>query len=798
MSPWAQNLMFSSTTRTRINDLAYIVYRNVFLLTNGIIAAVVAMLFVFGNTRAAIFLGVILVINIGVGLIQDIRSWITLEKLQLLTAPRVVRLDDGGGEATILASDIQKGDRIKLTIGDQVPSDGMLLEADGIEINEGLITGESNAMARTKGEVLLAGSLVTSGAGILRIDKVFKESRIARMTEGIKKYTVNTSSIQRSAERVIKYSGYALLLIIVFLIVRARLTGESAVETVLAIGTVSSILVPQGLAFMVTLSFAYGAAHLYKQHVLLQQVNATEMLGRIKNLCMDKTGTLTEATLVVEEMHLPAERSPARAKALAGAYAYGSGDTSQTIHAVQTHLGKNTYARASEKIAFSSWRKYGAIKTADEADHVNILAGAPDVFLAKLSNADEQTWLSALIHRYTTEGKHLICLVESAAKTLPKELGEANLSVIAVFVFHNNLREGIQNTINFFQDRGVHIRIISGDYLETVRAVARLAGVKDADKAVTGEELASWPAKDFAKKIKDYSIFARIAPEQKEQIVEAFKKDGFTAMVGDGANDALAIKKADLGIAMFDGASATRRLAAVVLTNNSFAALPGGVALADGIIRNMEIMSGVFLHQSILAFFFFVVVSALGARFPLTPFNVTLMDYAIVGFTGMLVSYWVVRPVEKIEPASTEPFLRRVVPFALASACIQTIGLSLVYLLIPLAIRTSQSDTVVMLAFVILSFCFFSLAPSVYYGVTERPRKLQLALLAGVETLLMMAVFLVPFAMSFFHVNEVDLPISVLASMAIVVLIVWFALYGTARYFLRRKNRSVYKKARKA
>lgn len=781
----------SSAAQTRIRDLGYIFYRNIVLLTNGILFAVVAMLFAFGSVRAAVFLGIISTINISVGLIQDIRSWRMLEKLQLLTAPWVTRINPDGSDESVLANDIKKDDHIKLSIGDQVPCDGTLLEAHGFEMNEGLITGESNSLARTKGDKLFAGSFVTSGFGVMRIDQALHESRIVRMTEGIKKYSVNTSSIQRSSERVIKYSGYMLILVLGFVVGRGYVLHDSAVLTILTIGTLSSIIVPQGLAFMVTVSFAYGAAHLYKKHVLLQQVNATEMLGRVKNLCMDKTGTLTENSLLVEGMYLLDEKTRPEAQRLVAAYINGARDSSQVMSAVKASLTSEFDGEVKEVLAFSSWRQYGAVQIREDKKERIILAGAPDVFLSHLKTDQEKDWLQTLIKKYASEGKHVICLAEAHTTTIPKDLTGSTLSVIALFVFHNNLREGIEDTIKFFQDRGVHIRIISGDHLETAVAVAKAAGIRDTDKAISGQELATWTKKDFELQTKRYTIFARISPEQKEQIVEALKTDGFTAMVGDGANDALAIKKADLGIAMFDGASATRKLAAVVLTNNSFIALPGGVALADGIIRNMEIMASVFLNQTILAFFFFLYVSAQGYAFPLTPFNVTLMNYCIVGLPGFLVSYWVMRPVEKVEPASTEPFLRRVVPFALVSALVQVAGMAAIYTLIPGLKRAETVNTIIMLAFVIFCYLFFLFAPAVYYGATLRPRKLQLILLGILEAVLLIAVFQVPIAMNFFDVVHIRLSTADMLKMLAVVGLAWLAQYGVAQFFLRRKKADI-------
>ncbi len=328
-------LGITGISRLKLRDLGYIVSRNLFLLTNGVIFSVVAMLFVFGDHRAAIFLGIISAFNVLAGLFQDINAWLALEKLQLLTAPRVLRLNAKGEEVAVLTEEIAKGDRLKLKIGDQVPSDSLLISAHSFEINEGLITGESDSLPRLVGEHLLAGSVVTSGWGIVEAEGVFQESRIARMTEGIKKYSVNLSPIQRSINKLVKYTGYLLLLVITFIVARGYFVHASNILIVNNIGAISSVLVPAGLVFAATLLFAYGAAHLFQRQVLLQEVNATEKLGHIKNLCMDKTGTLTENFLTVEAMHVPVGLTEAVAKEVVAAYLQGTSDSSQTMAAVK-------------------------------------------------------------------------------------------------------------------------------------------------------------------------------------------------------------------------------------------------------------------------------------------------------------------------------------------------------------------------------------------------------------------------------------------------------------------------------
>jgi len=776
--------------RLKVRDLGYIVARNLFLLTNGVIFSVVALLFVFGDHRAAFFLGAISVFNVLAGLFQDINAWLALEKLQLLTAPRVTRLTADGAEESVLTEEIGKGDRLKLKIGDQVPADSRLLEAHSFEINEGLITGESDSLPRTVGAQILAGSVVTSGWGIIETEAVFQESRIARMTEGIKKYSVNLSPIQRSINRIVKYTGYLLIAVIVFIVARGHFMHASNILIVNNIGAIASVLVPAGLVFAATLLFAYGAAHLFRRYVLLQEVNATEKLGRIKNLCMDKTGTLTENILTVEDMYVPGSGSADRAKESIAAYIRGTDDSSQTIEAVKKYIAKTEYA--GEIIAtrtFSSWRRYGAVRIKNGNREENIFVGPPDIFLPHIKSGEEKKWLQSILEEQVRQGKRVLCVLRSEeGSVLPEDFSTVSFSVLAAFVFYNNLRHGIRDTIDFFQNRGVHIRIISGDNPQTVQAVAASAGVNDTDKIVTGQEIEKWSEEEFLEKAKLFTIFARIVPEQKEKIISALKKDGFTAMVGDGANDALAIKKADLGIAMFDGAPATRQLAPVVLMNNSFMALPGGVELADSVIRNLEIFSSVFLNISLAGFFFFILESLLGYAFPLTPLNMALINYVSIGMAGMLITYWVIIPSEKPVANSSQPFLERIFPFVLSSALVQAIGLTSVFILTAGQEGNLESDPAVLLAFIVFGFVFFACAARVYGVVLTFLQKKQLGLLAIIESLVLWLVFKVSVLAAFFNVSASQLFSEKIVEIAFVILVFSSLQVAVAKWFLSRSK----------
>ncbi len=775
-------------------NIGPIIFRHVFLFVNGVIFSVAILLYIFGNKESAIFLCVITFFNVFLGVFQDTRARIDLEALQLMTALRVIRLNKDGSEETVLAESIVKGDCVRLKMGDQIPCDGTLFSSNNLEVSEALITGESESLTRRKGDKVNAGDVITAGTGILDAGSDFLDSRVSHLNEEAKKYSAEPSPIQKAIDRIIKYASYAMFAIIIFVVGRGIVTHESAVKVVLDIGALASTIIPQGLVVITTLLFAFGASSYSKKHVLFQEINATEKLGRIKNLCMDKTGTLTENFLVVENMYVSGGVTKEVASQLTAAYLDGTADSSQTMNAVKEYLKidatKVGVADAASVLPFSSWRQYGAVKIGGKTSNETVFVGSPDVFMPHIVNAAEKTWLENIIKEQAHTGKRILCVARLAkgsssgtsGSELPRTLSQTKLSTVAAFVFQSGLREGIKDAIDFFQKRGVKIRIISGDNADTVRSIALLAGVEKADTVVTGTEMAKWSAIEFDKKVCEYTIFARIVPEQKVKIIEALKKNGFTAMVGDGANDVLAIKKADLGIAMFDGVQAARSLAGIILMNNSFTDLPGGVEMADNFIRNIEIFAGVFLNQSVIGLFLFILLSIFGFTYPLTPLNITLINYFAVGIPGMLIGYWAIRPQGKILPSSDKPFLSLVLPFVLWSAAVEAIALTAVFFMSPTYLKVATSNTLVALGLVICGLIFFMYAPMVYRGIRGKKETWHIFGLAVFELALLYLVLKIPLVVRFFEITTP--PPSI---MAVVQAVIILLLFGCGQYFVAKK-----------
>jgi cation-transporting ATPase E len=772
-----------------------IVFRNFFVLVNGVIFVVVVLLYTFGNAQAGLFLGIVFLLNTFIATAQDIHARVLLEKLQMLTALRVTRINKDKTETSILAEKILKGDLIKLKLGDQTPCEGKLISVNNLEISEALVTGESDSFSKKEGDKIIAGAIITSGDAVMEAEGLFRESRMAKIAGEAKKYAASPSSIQTATNTVIKYSSYALIAVLLFVVVRGILVHAPRLQIVTNSGALASTIVPQGLVVAITLLFAIGAASYSRRNVLFQEINATEKLGRIKNLCIDKTGTLTDNVLVVEDMHMLEGFNIDEAYMLTEACIYGLSDTSETILAIKKYLENNKKnndkkLEVTQGLSFSSWRRYGAVEVKENNTLQSVFVGAPDIFLPRVTNEVEKKWLENISRENAKLGKRVLCVARASEAGLPKDLNNVHLSIVAMFVFKNTLREGIVDTIKFFQDRGIKIRVLSGDNSETVRAVAESVGIVGSDKVVSGEQMKDWSEADFITKAHDYTIFAPVLPEHKVKLVEAFRKNGFTAMVGDGVNDALAMKKADLGIAMFDGAPVTRQLSDVILMTNSFTSLPGAVELADHFIRSIEISSGIYINMSLFGLFFFIIISFFGYSYSLTPLNITFINYFTVGFSTLLISYWALRPTGKIPRTGEKPFLKRVMPLIFYCSVVEAIGAAFIQILSPDYLKTASSNSLVMLAFILFGFMFLIFAAKVYCETLTKKEKFQLFLLGIFQAVVFCLALQIPILVKFFNITLPYPSLIFMGKAILVILVCGFVQYLIVReFFLKKKEK---------
>ena len=622
-------------------SVASIVRENVLTLFNAIIVGASIIVLLFGDLRDGIFGGV-MVINAVIGIVSELRAKRTLDSLAIVDAPQASVLRDGT-LSVIPARDVVLDDVIELTLGDQVSVDGTVLASAGLEIDESLLTGESRPVKKKEGDQLLAGTSVVAGSGRMVTTAVGERVYAQGLSEQARAFTRTVSEIQVSINRVLQVVSVMLLPVVALTFYsQNRIAGGSGGDwreaLVLSVASVIG-MIPQGLVLLTSMNFAIGSATLARRGVLVQELPAVEVLARVDCLCLDKTGTLTTGGIRVREIDVVSGDTEAVLRALASA---ASDRTNATAEAIWAHVGEDARSRASERIEwsvpFSSARKWSAWGTGRES----WILGAPEFVI------DEAVATNAVllerVRAIAAGGSRVVALVradEAVVDELP-----ARRTVAALVVLEEDLREDAAETLDYFRSQGVHVRVISGDNPTTVGALAAQAGLTAPDGSPARlmdardlpEDLTS---ESFTDAIESHDVFGRVTPEQKRAMVGALQaRDHCVAMTGDGVNDALALKDADLGIAMGNGTQATKAVAQIVLVDSKFSVLPGVLSEGRRIIANMERVSSLFLAKTTYAAVLVIVTALVGWRYPFLPRQFSYIDSLTIGIPAFFLALW--------------------------------------------------------------------------------------------------------------------------------------------------------------
>ena len=623
-------------------SVASIVRENVLTLFNAIIVGASVIVLLFGDLRDGIFGGV-MIINAVIGIVSELRAKRTLDSLAIVDAPQASVLRDGT-LSVIPARDVVLDDVIELALGDQVSVDGTVLSSAGLEIDESLLTGESRPVKKKEGDQLLAGTSVVAGSGRMVATAVGERVYAQGLSEQARAFTRTVSEIQVSINRVLQVVSVMLLPVVALTFYsQNRIAGGSGGDwreaLVLSVASVIG-MIPQGLVLLTSMNFAIGSATLARRGVLVQELPAVEVLARVDCLCLDKTGTLTTGGIRVREVDVVAGDADTVMSALASA---ASDRTNATAEAIWAHVGENARSGASERIEwsvpFSSARKWSAWGTGRES----WILGAPEFVI------DEAVATNAVllerVRAIAAQGSRVVALVRADEAVVDDEL-PARRAVAALVVLEEDLREDAAETLDYFRSQGVHVRVISGDNPTTVGALAAQAGLTAPD----GSPARLMDARDlpedltseaFNDAIERHDVFGRVTPEQKRAMVGALQaRDHCVAMTGDGVNDALALKDADLGIAMGNGTQATKAVAQIVLVDSKFSVLPGVLSEGRRIIANMERVSSLFLAKTTYAAVLVIVTALVGWRYPFLPRQFSYIDSLTIGIPAFFLALW--------------------------------------------------------------------------------------------------------------------------------------------------------------
>ena len=623
---WANDPVESHT-----KTVGEIVRENVCTFFNFIFVVLAALLIAVGSFEDMLFL-LIAAANTGIGIFQQLRSKQTIDKLNLLAAPRANVMREGN-LISVPSAQLVRDDVAELSSGDQIPADATVLSGQ-IQVNEALITGEADAITKAPGDELLSGSFVVSGRCRARLDRVGAESYAARLTTEAKKdVTVGKSEMMSSLDKLIRIIGILLVPIGVALFVKEYFFLErTAQEAVVSMVAALIGMIPEGLYLLTSVALAVSMIRLAQGKVLAQDMNCIETLARVDVLCVDKTGTITEPHMEVGEVvYLDPEKyaETVVTETLNAFYKVMEADN-DTGRAMQKKFHGASTWHAAQTIPFTSAAKWSA---AVFPGHGSFVVGAPE-FIMGQRYAD----LKEQVDPWSAKGYRVLLVAEyDGVPDQQRGLDPRRVSPMALAMLANRVRPAAPKTFRYFAEQGVAVKVISGDNPVTVAEVARQAGIEGADKYVDAATLRS--DSDIERAARHYTVFGRVTPNQKRKLVRALQKQGHTvAMTGDGVNDVLALKDADCGIAMASGADAACHAAQLVLLNSDFSAMPKVVAEGRRVINNIQRAAALYLVKNIFSFLLAVISLFATFPYPVTPLQLSFLSAITIGVPSFFLA----------------------------------------------------------------------------------------------------------------------------------------------------------------
>jgi cation-transporting P-type ATPase E len=628
-----------------------IVRANVLTRFNAILGTLLLVVLATGEYRDALF-GIVLVTNALVGIVQELRAKRTLDRLSLVSAPRV-RVARNGADVEVPGEEVVVDDVITVETGDQIPVDGSVVDSSGLEIDESLLTGESDPIHKARHDHVLSGSFVVAGHGRFRATAVGDDAGAARLAKEAKRFATVDSELRRGTDTILRVGTWALLPAAVLLLIsqlrRAPTISEALRSTVAGVGAI----VPEGLVLLTSVAFAVGVIRLGRRHALIQELPAVEILARVDVVCVDKTGTLTEGSLAVGGFEpLAPGVGDEQVLAALGALVAAEERPNASLAAI-AEVGRDPGWTLESAVPFSSARKWSGASFDQTGTWV---LGAPDVLLAPDDDARER------VDELAGGGSRVLLLARAAGPL--GEHGPGEVEPVALVCLEERIRPEAPGTIAWFHDQGVEVKVISGDHPSTVSAVARDVGIPVLGPAVDARTLPDDPDR-LADALEGANTFGRVQPHQKRAMVQALQARGHVvAMTGDGVNDVLALKEADMGVAMGSGSDASRGVAQCVLLDDSFASLPAVVAEGRRVIGNVERVANLFVTKSVYAALLAFSVGITQLPFPFFPRHLTIVSSLTIGIPAFFLA------LAPNDARSRPGFVGRVVRFALPAGAV--------------------------------------------------------------------------------------------------------------------------------
>lgn len=630
-----------------------IVRENTLTFFNFLNLVLLVLVLLVGSYKNAFFVCII-IINTLIGIAQEIRAKKTIDKLAILTARKSVVIREGQ-KWTVPTEELVLDDVVCLKTGDQVPADARILEGS-LEVNESLLTGESDNLPKNEGDELFSGSFVTSGEACCQIIHVGKDNYAAQITSEAKEFKRHNSELKNSLNAILKVISIIIVPLGALLFYKQYyIVGDTFRDSVVSMVAGVLGMIPEGLVLLTSVALTLGALVLANKKTLVQELYCIETLARVDTLCLDKTGTITEGTMCVERVEPyvstgrvetaatesePAESPEAEAQVqtdsafmeeidvIMGNMMYVLKDQNATIDALRKRFPAKQDMTPEHVIPFSSDRKYSGVVFEEKGTY---LMGAAQ-FLFPENNEE----LTEKCQAYAEEGLRVLVLAHSSQNAEGTELPEG-LEPLALMLLTDVIREEAPDTLAFFDSQEVDLKIISGDDPVTVAAIARRAGLKNADSYVDATTLTT--EEELQDAVAQYSVFGRVTPQQKKAMVQALQSQGRTvAMTGDGVNDVLALKEADCSIAMAQGSDAAKNIANVVLLDSNFASMPHIVNQGRRVVNNIRTAASMFLIKTMFSVMLSLLTIFFGNAYPFEPIQMSLISACAVGIPTFLLA----------------------------------------------------------------------------------------------------------------------------------------------------------------
>lgn len=637
------------------HSLTYFNFLNLFL----------AMLVAFtGQFKNITFMGVIL-INTAIGIVQELKVKKLIDQISVMTVSRTKVIREGVTKE-IDVSDVVIDDVILVESGEQVCADCRLLDSTGVEVNESMLTGESRPVKKQTGDELMSGSYLISGSGVAKVFHVGENNYAATLARKARIKKRASSQMQEIIKKIIKIDGVLLIPVGILLYLSQKGIAETTSDAV--VNTVAGVIgmIPEGLVLLTSISFVLGVGRLARKKALVQEMEAIEALARVNVLCLDKTGTITTGKLDVVEVVPLREYTVEEVTEIMREVTWAFDDVNSTQDALRRKFKKTQNWKAQRKIPFSSDRKYRAVSF---EDHGGFALGAPE-FLKP-----EDRSLMEKVNQYSAEGLRVLLLASS--KVPEEDDSVEDVKPAALIVIEDQIRPEAKDTFAYFREQKVDIKVLSGDNPVTVSQIACKAGLEGAEQYMDARNL----PEDFGELreiVEKYSIFGRVRPEQKQNIIKACQENGKVAgMVGDGVNDVLALKDADCGIAMAAGSDAAKQVAHIVLLDSNFASMTNIVGEGRTIISNIEKVSSLYLTKTIYSVLLCLIFIFWQKEYPFIPIQLSWISGVAIGVPSFLLT------LEQNQNSVSNGFLRHVMRVALPAALTMVATLVLTEALAP-------------------------------------------------------------------------------------------------------------------